>query len=97
MEQHLENHLVMEKKVLESVQFPLIMKFFKSLRDENNIYFLVEYIRGMELFDVIRDIGLLNIMDSQFFIGSLLLCMEYLHSHHIIYRDIKPENIMVDH
>ncbi|KAM3140827.1 hypothetical protein pb186bvf_007054 [Paramecium bursaria] len=97
VEQHLENHLVMEKKVLESVQFPLIMKFFKSLRDENNIYFLVEYIRGMELFDVIRDIGLLNIMDSQFFIGSLLLCMEYLHSHHIIYRDIKPENIMVDH
>ena len=50
----------------------------------------------MELFDVIREIGLLNLYDSQFYIGSLILCMEYLHFNHIIYRDIKPENIMVD-
>jgi len=50
----------------------------------------------MELFDVIREIGLLSTLDSQFYIGSLILAMEYLHSNHIIYRDIKPENIMVD-
>ena len=50
----------------------------------------------MELFDVIREIGLLNTYDSQFYVGSLILCMEYLHLNNIIYRDIKPENIMVD-
>ena len=50
----------------------------------------------MELFDVIREIGLLNTYDSQFYIGSLLICVEYLHKLQIIYRDIKPENIMVD-
>lgn len=50
----------------------------------------------MELFDVIREIGLLSTSDSQFYIGSMLLALEYLHSKGIIYRDLKPENIMVD-
>lgn len=83
-----------------------MMQFIRSFKDNNFIFFLVEYIKGMELFDVIREIGsylyiiifsgLLNTYDSQFYIGSLLLCMEYLHTNNIIYRDIKPENIMVD-
>lgn len=72
------------------------MKFCRSFRDTCNVYFLVEYVKGMELFDVIREIGLLNSYDSKFYIGSLLLCIEYLHTNLIIYRDIKPENIMVD-
>ncbi len=50
----------------------------------------------MELFDAIREIGLLGTYDSQFYISQLILSVEYLHSQKIIYRDIKPENIMVD-
>jgi serine/threonine protein kinase len=33
------------------------MQFIKTYKDNNNIYFLVEYVKGIELFDVIRDIG----------------------------------------
>lgn len=40
------------------------MRFYRCLKDENYIYFLLEYIKGLELFDVIRDIGLLNSYDS---------------------------------
>lgn len=72
------------------------MTFYRSLKDNNYIYFVEEYIKGMELFDVIREIGLLSTSESQFYIGSLILCVEYLHKQLIIYRDIKPENIMVD-
>ena len=72
------------------------MQFLRTYKDKNNLYFLVQYIKGMELFDVMREIGLLNTYDSQFYIASLLLCIEYLHTNLIIYRDIKPENIMVD-
>ena len=46
------------------VHFPFIMEFVRTFKDEFNIYFLVQYIQGMELFDVIRDIGLLGKYDT---------------------------------
>lgn len=33
------------------------MEFFRSFKDEYNVYFLTEYIKGVELFDVIRNLG----------------------------------------
>ena len=55
----------------------------------------MEYIKGKELFDVIRLIGLLNKIQTQFYGCSMMLAVEYLHERKFIYRDIKPENIMV--
>ncbi len=40
------------------------MQFMRTYKDENQIYFLLEYIKGLELFDVIRDIGNLIINES---------------------------------
>ena len=55
----------------------------------------MDYIKGKELFDVIRDIGLLNKSQTQFYGGSMMLAVQYLHERKFIFRDIKPENIMV--
>lgn len=64
IEQNLEKHLIQEKQVLESINFPFIMRFFRTFKDQLSVYFLTEFISGMELFDVIRDIGLLGTTDS---------------------------------
>ena len=55
----------------------------------------MDYIKGKELFSVIREIGILNKEQAQFYIASILLAVDYLHERKIIFRDIKPENIMV--
>jgi len=81
---------------MEHLNFPFIMKFFRTYKDNTSIYFLIEYINGLELWDVIRIINNLSDYDCQFYIGSLILAIEYLHSKKIMYRDLKPENIMID-
>ena len=86
----------MEKSILLKIDHPFIMKLVKTLKDDKNIYFLTEHIRGKELFDVIRDIGLLNKKQTLFYGASMMIAVDYLHKRKFIYRDIKPENIMVN-
>ena len=93
--ENLESCVELEKNVLLKMDHPFIMKMVKYLKDENYIFFINEYIKGKELWDVIRDIGLLNKEQTQFYVASMLLAINHLHKKKIIYRDIKPENVMV--
>ncbi len=88
-------NLELEKSILLQIDHPFIVKLVKTLKDSHFIYFLMEYVKGKELFEVIREIGLLNKYQCQFYSASMLLAIEYLHERKFIYRDIKPENIMV--
>ena len=93
--ENLEVCVELEKNVLLKIDHPFIMKMVKYLKNESYIFFINEYIKGKELWEVIRDIGLLNKEQTQFYGGSMLLAIDYLHKQKVIYRDIKPENVMV--
>ena len=92
---NIENNLELEKNILSNLDHPLIVKLIKFLKDKKNIYLLMEYLPGLELFDVIRDIGLLSKNEAIFYGASMLLSINYLHERKLIYRDLKPENIIV--
>ena len=85
----------LEKNVLLKIDHPMIMKMVKYLKNENYIFFINEYIKGKELWEVIRDIGLLNKTQTLFYGASIMLAVRYLHQRKFVYRDIKPENVMV--
>ncbi len=91
----LTKNIDLERSILLQIDHPFIVKLVKTLKDNNYIYYLMEYIKGKELFDVLIDIGLLTKFQSQFYIGSIMLAVKYLHERKFIYRDIKPENIMI--
>lgn len=93
--EQLHKNLDLERSILLQIDHPFIVKLVKTLKDLKYIYFLMEYIKGKELFEAIRDIGLLSKYQTEFYGASMMLACEYLHERKFIYRDIKPENIIV--
>ena len=91
-----EENIVLERKVLLQLDHSFIMKLVKTFKDSKRLYFLLEYIEGIDLFDAIRELGLLKEPDSRFYISCIFVMLDHLHERNILYRDLKPENIVVD-
>lgn len=96
LENNLEGYLINEKTICEKANFSLITKLSFTFKDELSIYFMTEYIKGVEFYDLLGTLGIFRNAQARFYIGSLLLAVHYLHMKGIVHRDIKPENIMVD-
>lgn len=92
----IESHIINEKMILEESNHPQIIHLIKAFKDDKAIHFLTTFINGIEMFDMIRQVDLLENYDSKFYIGSIIMCLEYLHNKNIVYRDLKPENMMID-
>ena len=84
-----------ERNALRMLDHYFILKQVKTLKNKQNIFFLNEYIKGKSLNKIIKEIGMLNKSHAQFYAGSIILAIEYMHLNNLIHRDIKLENIMV--
>ena len=72
------------------------VQLFGAYQDNDHLYMLMEWVPGGELFYYIDMHQSFDERTACFFTANVVLMMEYLHSHGVIYRDLKPENLMVD-
>ncbi|CAO3594579.1 unnamed protein product [Absidia cylindrospora] len=90
-------HILSEKRILATIRFPFIVDLFCTFQDDNNLHMLLEYVVGGELFTHLRRAGRFTNDMTRFYASEIVLAIEYLHSKNIIYRDLKPENLLIDH
>mmetsp|Transcript_23283 Transcript_23283/g.38927 ORF Transcript_23283/g.38927 Transcript_23283/m.38927 type:complete len:355 (+) Transcript_23283:326-1390(+) len=89
-------HVLSEKAILNSVNHPFIIRLFKTYQDRDNVYMLLEYVPGGEIFSHLRRTGRFTNDAAKFYAGSITLALQYMHGKDIIYRDLKPENLLLD-
>ena len=96
-EKILAKYFVDERKIMLSLDHPFIVKMVKSLKNQHFCFLLIEFINGINLDQYLsKRHHRQNIYETQFYIGCILLMLEYLQKKYIAHRDIKPSNIMID-
>lgn len=91
----LQKYAHSETQILSLFNSSSIVKYYGLLENAEDLYLVLELIRGLDLFHTMRKkrLKLLEIVD---FSAQVLLSLEIIHSNGVVYRDLKPENIMVD-
>eukprot|EP00792_Barthelona_sp_PAP020_P006387 TRINITY_DN2978_c1_g1_i2.p1 TRINITY_DN2978_c1_g1~~TRINITY_DN2978_c1_g1_i2.p1 ORF type:complete len:376 (-),score=99.91 TRINITY_DN2978_c1_g1_i2:293-1420(-) len=89
-------HVKAEKSILARVRHPFIVNLVHSYQNEENLYMLQEFVNGGELFAHLRRAQRFPVETARFYAAAIVLALEYLHSMKIVYRDLKPENLLLD-
>ena len=85
-----------ERLVLEKVSHPFIVKLHHAFQSESGLHFVLEYCSGGELFYHLRRCLRLGENLAIFYTAQITLALDYLHGETIVYRDLKPENTLLD-
>ncbi len=84
-----------ELKLIASLEHPAIVPVYDVGEDENQPFFVMRYMSGGSLADMIKQ-GKLSLQDAALIVERLAAALDHAHSRKIIHRDIKPDNVLFD-
>ena len=87
-----------ERTILESVnRHPFVVKLYYAFQDQEKLYLILEYAQGGELFHHLAMERMFSEEVASFYMAEIILALQHLHHNvRVIYRDLKPENCLLD-
>ncbi len=107
VETNQQRNVMTEKSILRACNHPFILKLVETFQDRNQLYMLLELVQGGELWSLLYEKPHLNLVpkgasgafdnySARFYGANVIHCLHYLQTLGVAYRDLKPENLMVD-
>jgi CRP-like cAMP-binding protein len=88
-----------EKDIVASLTHPNVLRLYGTFQDQDCLYMMLELVNGGELYRLMHGDGseenVLPFKDARFYVAQVLNVYEYIHARNIIYRDLKPENLLI--
>lgn len=91
------DYVMNEKEILSMIDHPFIMKMHYSFSTKNYLNLVLDFCPGGELFFHIVKQKRLSESVAKFYIAEIILAIEHLHENDVLYRDLKPENVLIDY
>ena len=87
-----------ERTVLAKLNHPFIMKLYYAFQTKGNLYFITEFMHGGELnYHIYKEPNnYFSEEKTRFYAAEIISAINYLHNNNCIYRDLKPENVLID-
>lgn len=80
---------------MSSIRHPFIVNLECKFQDKYFLYLVLELVSGGEFFTLLKRAGRLKMPHCAFYASQIVLVFQYLHDHKIVYRDMKPENLLI--
>jgi len=90
------DHVMSERSILQDVSHPFIVVAYHTFQDERNLYMLMDYVAGGTLISHLRKQAKFSAEHTRFYAAQIVMALQYLHQLGIVYRDLRPENLLLD-
>ena len=91
-----EKSINSERTFLAKLNHPFIVNMHYAFQDNDNLYLVMDMLSGGDLRYHISRHRKFSEEQTRFFIGCMIIALDYIHANNVIHRDIKPENLVLD-
>ena len=90
------DHVASERSILQACNHPFLLRMLGAFQSANELFLLLELIPGGELLELLNKKKAFGTVHTRFYAANVVSALAYLNSLSIVYRDIKPENMLLD-